>query len=185
MEDLLEQINQTIESCMEGSSEETKLQLKIIKGNINTLFQEYKGKEQRETNVPEVPQNTASQTENTTNKKNILVVDDSSIVRNYLEKLLNEKYQISMAENGKIAIDMLSPEEPNIDAILLDLMMPEIDGFGVLEYLAGRNLNIPVIIISGDNTKETINRAFEYHVVDIIEKPFDSKTIEAKIERIL
>ncbi len=184
MKELLEQINQTFDNCMENCSEETKLQLKIIKTNINTLFQDYQGGEST-VETPSNPPETKPAEVAATDKKTILVVDDSSIVRNYLNKLFSEKYNIQMASDGKEAIDALSEEEPEVDAILLDLMMPGVDGFGVLEYLAGRKLEIPVVVISGDNTRETINRAFEYHVVDIIEKPFDSKTIEAKIARIL
>ncbi len=173
MEHLLEQINETFDNCMGNCSEETRLQLKIIKNNINTLFQQY---QQTEVVVPqEVP---------ASGKKKILVVDDSSIVRNYLDKLLSESYDIVMATDGQDAIDKLGTEE-DIHAMLLDLMMPNVDGFGVLDYLAQQNSSIPVIIISGDNTKETINRAFEYHVVDIIEKPFDAKTIQSKIERVI
>ena len=92
MEQLLEQINQTFDQCMENASEETTLQLKIIKNNINTLFQEYQEKNAsigsneklEETPVPAMTLDP--------NKKTILVVDDSSIVRNYLNKLLGEKY---------------------------------------------------------------------------------------------
>ena len=185
MEQLLEQINQTFDQCMENASEETTLQLKIIKNNINTLFKEYQEKNASIEPNEKVEETPVPAMTLDPNKKTILVVDDSSIVRNYLNKLLGEKYNMKMAEGGQEAINALADETPEVDAILLDLMMPGIDGFGVLEYLTGRNLSIPVVVISGDNTKETINRAFEYHVVDIIEKPFDSKTIETKIERIL
>ena len=64
-------------------------------------------------------------------------------------------------------------------------MMPGIDGFGVLEFIKSNGISIPVIIISGDTTKETIDRAFTYNVVDMIEKPFSDKVIVDKIDRIL
>ena len=92
-----------------------------------------------------------------------------------------------MATDGADAIEKLSrmDEEQGFDAILLDLMMPNIAGFGVLEYMNSKNINIPVIVISGDNTGETITRAFQYNVLDMIEKPFDAKTIEDKIDHVL
>ncbi len=188
MENLLEQINQTFENCMNNSSEETKLQLRILQNNINALFQEYMGKESApiEPSIP-VSEPTVTGPAPINDQKKILIVDDSSIVRNYLEKLLKEHYQIEMAEDGKEAIDKLATvsDENPVHLILLDLMMPNIDGFGVLEYMKGKNMEIPIVVISGDNTKETITRAFDFGVVDIIEKPFDSRTIESKIARII
>lgn len=184
MQELLEKIDQTFDSCMETSSEDAKLQLRIIKGNIHTIIQEYM---EKNGGVVEQPVADTPTVEEDFSKKRIFIVDDSSIVRNYLEKLLKEHYRIDMAMDGGEAIEKLSKMEENngYDAILLDLMMPNIDGFGVLEYLQGKNISIPVVVISGDTTGETITRAFQYNVVDMIEKPFDSKTIEEKIGRIL
>ena len=92
-----------------------------------------------------------------------------------------------MAVDGKDAIDKMSDDEfiKKISLIILDLMMPNIDGFGVLEYISGRQLNVPIMIISGDNSKETINRAFQYNVVDVIEKPFDAQKIKDKMDRFI
>ena len=93
------------------------------------------------------------------------------------------KYNVTTVNGGEEAINILGGE--HFDLILLDLMMPCVDGFGVLDYLKSNNYNIPVVIISGDTTKETIDRAFQYNVVDMIEKPFSEKTILEKIDRIL
>lgn len=184
MEELLEQINQTFDNCINTSNEDVALQLKIIKGNVNTIMKNYIGN-----TAPVQPINESSieEPQYDLSKKCIFIVDDSSIVRNYLEKLLKGKYCIAMATDGADAIEKLSrmDEEQGFDAILLDLMMPNIDGFGVLEYMNSKNINIPVIVISGDNTGETITRAFQYNVLDMIEKPFDAKTIEDKIEHVL
>ena len=67
--------------------------------------------------------------------------------------------------------------------ILLDLVMPKADGFFVLEHIQKYNVDIPVIIISGDTSKESIEKAFDYGVVDMIKKPFDSDIIKDKIAR--
>lgn len=183
MEELLEKINQTFDNCISTSNDEVALQLKIVKGNINTIIKEHMGTtSEQAANKPLEPH-----IEEDLNKKCIFVVDDSSIVRNYLEKLLKDKYRIDMATDGSNAIEKLSKldEEHSYDAILLDLMMPNIDGFGVLEYMNSKNINIPVIVISGDNAGETITRAFQYNVLDMIEKPFDAKTIEDKVNHVL
>lgn len=208
MEELLKQINATFDNCMENSNEDTKLQLRILKNNINALFETYKGdttsQEHFENNsfvkevvpmaeniqpvIPVVSQESqlvSEVMELNNGKHNVLIVDDSSIVRNYLERVFSEEYNVHLAVDGKDAIDKLSNEEfaNNISVILLDLMMPNIDGFGVLEYMAGKQLSIPVMIISGDNSKETINKAFQYNVADVIEKPFDAKKIKDKMNR--
>ncbi len=183
MEELLEKINQTFDNCINTSSEEVALQLKIIKGNINTIINDYASS----TNSSESVVPASNTVEIDYNKKCIFVVDDSSIVRNYLEKLLKDKYRIDMATDGADAIEKISnmDEEHGYDAILLDLMMPNVDGFGVLEHLSKNNITIPVIVISGDNEGETITKAFQYNVLDMIEKPFDAKTIEDKINHVL
>lgn len=185
MEELLEKINETFDNCINTSNDDVALQLKIIKGNINTLIQEYTSNTEETTPVQVKEQ--AESMEESQNKKCIFVVDDSSIVRSYLEKLLKEKYRIDMAVDGNSAIEKLEKMDDThgYDVIILDLMMPGIDGFGVLEYMSKNNKNIPVVIISGDNTGETITKAFQYNVLDMIEKPFDAKTIEEKINRIL
>lgn len=194
MEELLRKINETFDNCITNSNDDTTIQLRIIKGNINTLFNDYAGKtvdtppiqQQYIENTIENTNSNVISTINDSNKK-ILIIDDSSIVRNYLQKIFSDKYQIDTAIDGQDAINQLNQMDniDNLSLILLDLMMPNIDGFGVLEYINGRNIKTPIIIISGDNTKETVNKAFTYSVADMIEKPFDAKTIQNKIERIL
>ena len=192
MNELLEKINQTFDAVINTSSEETSLQLRILKGNINTLFKE--AMEKNEEVVQPVEQ-VVTEVESTTNqevntdvvetgtRKTILIVDDSSIIRNYLQKAIGNKYSIISVGGGQEAIDSIPNNK--IDLILLDLMMPGIDGFGVLDYLNSNGNSTPVVIISGDTTKETIDKAFTYNVVDMIEKPFSEKVIMDKINRIL
>ena len=193
MNELLEKINQTFDAVINTSSEETSLQLRILKGNINTLFKE--AMEKNEEVVQSVEQVATEEAESTTNqevnttvvesdsRKKILIVDDSSIIRNYLQKAIGNRYSIISVGGGQEAIDSIPNNK--IDLILLDLMMPGIDGFGVLDYLKSNGNSTPVVIISGDTTKESIDRAFTYNVVDMIEKPFSEATIMGKIDRIL
>ena len=175
MNELLRKINETFDNSINNSSDDVALQLRILKGNINTLFNEAI-ESNASLNTP-VVENTV------TNKKNILIVDDSSIIRNYLQKACGDNYNNTIAPGGAEAINLLSSN--TFDLMLLDLMMPGVDGFGVLDYMKNNNIVIPIIIISGDTTKETIDRAFSYNVVDMIEKPFSEKTILENIDRIL
>lgn len=105
--------------------------------------------------------------------KAIIVADDSMIVKNIVEKALKDEYTVLKASNGKEAINYITKKEYDICCLLLDLNMPEYDGFMVLNYFKNNNLfkRIPVSIISGDDTKETIDRAFTYDIVDMLNKP--------------
>ena len=188
MEELLSKINATFDNCIAASSVETQLQLKILKNNINALFNEYSAVE----DVPTIDMPVNAITANATpaivdSRKKILIVDDSSIVRNFLTKTFSDEFCVLTATDGQDAINKLGSlnDSTEIQLLLLDLMMPVVDGFGVLEYLVGNNINIPVMIISVDNSKDTINRAFQYNVVDVIEKPFDARKIKDKIVRFI
>lgn len=174
MEELLKKINDTFDACMTNSTEETQLQLRIIKNNINAIIHEH---------MEQANDNQGGALSLNDNKKTIMIIDDSPIVRNYLEKILSDEYNVILALDGQDAINTLNVSDiyQKLNLIILDLMMPNIDGFGVLEYLNGKKEKCPVMIISGDNSKETINKAFQYNVVDIIEKPFDTKKIKEKI----
>lgn len=205
MEELLNKINATFDNSINSSSEDVALQLKIVKNNINRLFEESMGAQQSSVapvapviqSIPEMPAQQPAPAvvevpvERPTEpvvainplKKSILIVDDSVIIRNYLQKLCNEKYTVTSLTSGQECIDKLETLKP--DLLLLDLMMPGIDGFGVLDYIKSNGIFVPTIIISGDTTKESIDKAFEYNVVDMIEKPFSEKTIMDKIDRIL
>lgn len=119
--------------------------------------------------------------------KTILVVDDSNIVRNFVKRIFSEKYNVAMAKDGKEAIDIINANSDTdfVEAILLDLNMPGVDGFGVLEYMRQNNLlkKMPVSIISGDSSKETIDRAFTYEIVDMVTKPFNDSNIKSVVEK--
>lgn len=119
--------------------------------------------------------------------KTILVVDDSDIIRNFVHKIFSDTYQVVHAKDGKEAIDILGTSSDNIVAMLLDLNMPNVDGFAVLEYFDESSLftRIPVSIITGDDSKETINRTFAYPIIDVLPKPFNERDVKAIIEKML
>ena len=106
-------------------------------------------------------------TENT-----ILVVDDSNITRNLIEKVYDGQYKVLMASNGREAID---------------LNMPDLDGFAVLDYFKEKGLfsKIPVSIITGDSSKPTIDRVMTYNVVDVLIKPFSAFDIEKTVSKMV
>lgn len=116
-------------------------------------------------------------------KAKVLVVDDMQINRDILEEILEDKYEILKASNGVEALKVLDEEGENLGVILLDLMMPEMDGFGVLEELKKRELigKIPVIVISSDMTPGSEEKCFDYGVSDFIRKPFNENLVRLRV----
>lgn len=118
--------------------------------------------------------------------KTILVVDDSNIIRNFIKKIFNDTYDVVVANDGREAIDVVELN-PNaqIVAMLLDLNMPNVNGFEVLEYFDKHSLfsRIPVSIITGDDYRETVERVFAYPIVDILTKPFNERDIKQIVEK--
>ena len=117
----------------------------------------------------------------------ILVADDSNLVRNFVEKVVPTGYSVLAANDGEEAINYITSEVNSIKGILLDLNMPKVDGFQVLEFLKDNNLfvNIPVIIITGDNTKDTVMKAFDYPIVDVLNKPFTEGDVTSVVTKMI
>ncbi len=146
---------------------------------------------------PELKKSLNQKVANVSGRKDdvLLIVDDDMLTRNMIKKIFNEEYKIVMATNGKEAIDYLnensnkgiSESSDNVLGIFLDLTMPVMDGFSVLEYLSKNNYlyRIPVIIISGDYEKETKARVYNYGVADMLEKPFDFEVVKHRISNFI
>ncbi len=121
--------------------------------------------------------------------KTIMVVDDSNIIRNFVKRIFSERYNVFACEDGEKAISVIKANMDNdyIDTILLDLNMPKVDGFAVLDFMKEKNLfkKMPVSIISGDSSKETIDRAFTYDIIDMLGKPFNESNIKSVVEKTL
>lgn len=112
----------------------------------------------------------------------ILVVDDNRLNRMKLvHSLQQEGHHSSMAENGRQAMDMLQAEP--FDVVLLDIIMPEMDGFEVLEAMKrdGRLRDIPVIVISALDDMDSILRCIEMGATDYLPKPFDVGLLRARL----
>lgn len=118
----------------------------------------------------------------------ILVVDDSDVIRTFIQKIFNNEYQVLVAHDGKEAIDIIGTNTGNkIVGMLLDLNMPNVNGFEVLEFFRNNNLfvKIPVSIITGDDSRETIDRAFTYPITDVLEKPFNERDIKRILDKMI
>ena len=120
--------------------------------------------------------------------KVILVVDDSNLVQNFVKKMFDNSYKVIVASDGNEAINTINSDvNSKIIGMLLDLNMPNVDGFAVLDYMDKNNLfdKVPVAIITGVDTKDDISKAFMYPIIDVINKPFNEKNIKKVIERMI
>ena len=119
-------------------------------------------------------------------KEKILIVDDSEMNRALLSGILEEDYDLIEAENGIKAIEILR-REPEIELMLLDINMPEMDGFGVLEVMNKYNWinDIPVIIISSETASEILQKAYDMGAEDYISRPFDMIAVQKRVQNTL
>ena len=119
-------------------------------------------------------------------RNKVLIVDDIELNRDILSDMLESDYDILTASDGRQAINIMNSEIDNIAAVLLDLVMPEVDGFYVLNLMKERDWmkDIPVVIISGDATIEVETRALKFGVNDFIHKPFNVNLVRQRIKNI-
>ena len=116
-------------------------------------------------------------------KQKILVVDDSEMNREILITMLEDDFDIIVAENGRVCLELLMQYGKAISAVLLDIVMPVMDGFEVLTYM-NRNRwieDIPVIMISSEESDACIRRAFQLGVADYISRPFDNHVVRQRV----
>ena len=119
-------------------------------------------------------------------KPKILIADDSAMNRAILVEMLGDGYDVIEAENGREAVRALQ-SEPEIDLLLLDIMMPEMDGFEVLEQMNryGWIEDVPVIMISAENGSAYIERAYDLGATDFIKRPFDMAVVRRRVTNTL
>lgn len=117
------------------------------------------------------------------NKPKILIVDDSEFNRAILKEILEETYEIIEADGGNEALHKIDEYGMKISLVLLDIIMPEKDGFEVLKYMEEEHLisDIPVIIISSEDSANYIRRAYEMGVSDYINRPFDANIVYQRV----
>ena len=117
------------------------------------------------------------------NKSQILLVDDSAMSRMILKEILGGDYSILEAENGQECLEKMQAEAGNIALVLLDINMPVMDGFEVLKAM---NVNhtiedIPVIMISSDDSDAAIRRSYELGANDYVNRPFDARIVYRRV----
>ena len=117
------------------------------------------------------------------NKPKILIVDNSEFNRAILKEILEETYEIIEADGGNEALHKIDEYGMKISLVLLDIIMPEKDGFDVLKYMEEERLisDIPVIIISSEDSANYIRRAYEMGVSDYINRPFDANIFYQRV----
>lgn len=111
-------------------------------------------------------------------KKRLLIVDDMEIDRIILKSILCRDFDILEANNGNVAFEYLTTRGDQIDAILLDIAMPHIDGFDVLRFIADKELtHIPVFLVTAEPTRDNVEKALQYNIAEFIGKPFDREDV--------
>lgn len=142
----------------------------------------YKAKEHKAQVITECDK-TIFKKEKIQNKPRILIVDDSEFNRAILKEILEETYEIIEADGGKEALHKIDEYGMEISLVLLDIIMPEKDGFEVLKYMEEERLisDIPVIIISSEDSANYIRRAYEMGVSDYINRPFDANIVYQRV----
>ena len=120
-------------------------------------------------------------------KNKILIIDDSQLNREFLEDILCDEYHILLAENGIRGISLIRQHLADLSLVLLDLVMPEMDGFEVLEYM-NRNgwiHDIPVMMISSETNGDSVTKAYELGASDFINRPFNINIVRKRVSNII
>lgn len=145
----------------------------------------YLAKRQKNTVMTDrkIESNSEKQSGDDKERPHVLIVDDSVFNRELLCGILGESFEILEADSGKEGLKLLRRYGTQISVVLLDIIMPEMNGFDVLDEMNREHWldNIPVIMISADDSDENIRRAFDLGVTDYICRPFDAKVVERRI----
>lgn len=114
----------------------------------------------------------------------ILIFEDNAIDRSILVELFQSEYQILEAENGKEGIELLRNHLSSVAIVLLDNIMPVMDGFAVLEYLKEKNIvsKIPFIMITGESSSELERKGYEYGIVSYVKKPYQPEVVKQVVQ---
>ena len=113
----------------------------------------------------------------------ILIIDDSEMNRAILREVLGEEFAVLEAANGEEGLEYLEEHEEDISLVLLDIIMPVLDGFEVLRVMSEKNFldNIPVIMISSEESETYVKKAYEMGAMDYINRPFDAQVVYRRV----
>ena len=116
------------------------------------------------------------------NYKRLLIIDDSEIDRQILNQILSIDFFVEEAENGFKGLEIMLKKHKELDGVLLDLHMPVLDGFNVLEIMKEKGLlDIPIIIVTAESTEENLLKTLPYCIRDFICKPYDPVIIRNRL----
>lgn len=117
-------------------------------------------------------------------KRRVLVVDDEKANRRILCKILSDDYEVLEADNGASALQMLENSDYHIDVVLLDLVMPEFDGFDFLRVFSetGQAQNVPVVVTTGDDSMESETKCLELGACDFVKKPYNATVLKLRVK---
>lgn len=120
-------------------------------------------------------------------KTKIVIIDDVDLNRTILGEAFLKKYEVIEAEDGEEGLQKIYANEDDIAAIFLDIVMPGMDGFSVLQELERRDImkKIPVFIITTETTDYVVEHSYGYGVIDVIQKPFNLLIIERRVSNII
>lgn len=120
-------------------------------------------------------------------KRKILIVDDSELNRMLLSDILSDEFEVLEAENGMEASVIMHKERHNISLVLLDLLMPVMDGFALLEVMNknGWIKSLPVVMISSESTSTYVDKAYDLGVLDYISRPFNECMVKRRVDNII
>ncbi len=119
-------------------------------------------------------------------KQHILIVDDEEVNRAILDVMFRSEYEILQASNGEEAIKYIE-EDHDLALVLLDIVMPVMDGFGVLDYMKEHELleSTPVILITSETVRNSEDRAYAYGIADVMHKPFYPDIVKRRAKNII
>lgn len=120
-------------------------------------------------------------------KDTILIIEDMEINREMLAEIFRDEYKILEAENGKEGIKLFVENFSSIAVVLLDLIMPVMDGFQVLELLSQKKMisKVPIVMITGEASVEYEQKGYEYGVVDYIKKPYHAAVVKQMVKNVI
>ena len=180
--DTLQQLNRIININCSSHNPEIKSITEYMSGSISELTSEF----------PEIGERMSKELITNVNEgeKALIIVDDDAVTRKILERAFKDLYKVIVCDGGQEVIDLL---EKNYDSnsidkkykiigLFLDLNMPGVNGFDVLDYMNGKNLinRLPVVIISGDEL-EAREKAYMYPIADVLEKPFNINIVKHRM----
>lgn len=120
-------------------------------------------------------------------KKEIMVIDDSVLLRTLLKDLLADAYEVTLISDGKVGLELLWSSPERWSLVILDLVMPHLDGFQVLDFMRRSSLldRIPVIVITAEEQETSIARAYELGAMEVIQKPYNKFVVRKRVQNLI